>query len=74
MRPEPVKACLTDHFLFEGVRGVMEEIWAVFVKEWHAGADAFELYEPDTSVVRDRVESLASLFGSGLAGVVRYGW
>ena len=47
----------------------MENVWTVFVKEWHAGADAFELFEPDTSVVRNIVERLASLFGGGSAGV-----
>lgn len=67
--PETVKACLTNYFLSESIRGAMEEIWTVFVKEWHAGADTFELFEPDTSVVRDRVESLASLFGGGSARV-----
>ena len=39
------------------------------MKEWHAGAYAFELFEPDTSVVGDEVKSLASLFGGGSVGV-----
>jgi len=43
----------------------VEEVWTILVKEWHGGAYAFELFEPDTSVVGNQVESLASLFGDG---------
>lgn len=44
------------------------------MKEWHAGANAFELFEPHASVVRNGVERLASLFGVGLAEALLYGW
>ena len=44
------------------------------MKEWHTSADAFELFEPDTSVVRNGVESLASLFDGGLAKGLDRGW
>jgi len=52
----------------------VEEVWTIFVEEWHAGAYAFELFEPDTSVVRNGVESLASLFGDVLAEALLDGW
>jgi len=53
--------------LAEGIRGSVEEIWTILVKEWHGGAYAFDLFEPDTSVVRNGVESFAGLFGDGSA-------
>jgi len=51
--------------LTKNVRGSVEEVWTILVKKWHGDAYGFELFEPDTSVVGNRVESLASLFGDG---------
>jgi hypothetical protein len=71
--PETVKAGLADCLLSKRLRGGVDEVWTILVKEWHAGAYAFELFEPNTSVVGDEVESLASLFGGESAGVPRVG-
>jgi hypothetical protein len=64
--PKAIKTYLASQFLSKSSRGSVQEIWTIFVEEWHGGTYRLELFEPDASVVRDGVESPASLFGEGL--------
>ena len=38
-RPEAIEAYLASKFLSKSIRWSVQEIWTIFVKEWHASTD-----------------------------------